>query len=108
AREIWGDRWDYSETVFEKHRIPVRIKCRLHGMFQQLVEYHLQKRVGCGQCSGQEVTQEEFIRRVEEVWGDRWDLSDTRYVNWSTHLSLRCPEHDLLFQQTSSSLLRGQ
>ena len=106
AKEVWGDRWDYSCSEYITSRISITINCPNHGTYRQSPAYHLQGKVGCKKCSGQQITPEEFIGKSREVWGDRWDYSPTVYHNWATPVILRCPEHGE-FQQSASSHLRG-
>lgn len=103
SKEVWGDRWDYSNTEYSGTRKNVTIICREHGPFSQSPAYHVKGRVGCGICNGQEV---EFIHRAVGIWGDRWDYSETLYVNSSTPVTILCNEHGR-FSQVPTSHLRG-
>lgn len=93
AHARWGDRWDYSETVYARSKSPVEIRCPEHGAFMQSPESHLKGYVGCGRCSGQLVDTAEFIRRSLEVWGTKWDYSKTEYVTNKRKVIVTCPQH---------------
>ena len=41
ARKIHGDKYDYTNTHYQKDNIKVRITCPLHGEFEQLPTNHL-------------------------------------------------------------------
>ncbi|MGR3344255.1 MAG: hypothetical protein ACU0DI_13715 [Paracoccaceae bacterium] len=47
---------------------------------------------------GKKLTTEEFIERARKVHGDRYDYSDTSYVNASTKLDIRCSKHGVWSQ----------
>lgn len=49
AREVHGDRYDYSEVVYTGVLQKVNIICREHGAFAQLPYVHL-RRSGCAAC----------------------------------------------------------
>lgn len=45
AISVHGDRYDYSNVIYENNRTPVSIICPIHGVFEQKPYVHLQ---GCG------------------------------------------------------------
>lgn len=107
AREVWGNRWDFSNTEYLGSRTKVNVICPLHGIFTQSIPYLLQGRVGCKKCSGQGVTTPDFIARSIKVWGDRWDYSNTEYISNSKPVYFVCKIHGE-FSQAPSPHLRGQ
>ena len=51
AREVHGDRYDYSQSVYTKAKTKVTIICRDHGAFEQTPDSHcLTTRQGCPKC----------------------------------------------------------
>lgn len=50
ARQVHGNRYDYSQTIFEHCDQKVDIICREHGLFQQSPHNHLQNH-GCPKCA---------------------------------------------------------
>lgn len=50
AREVHGDRYDYSLVEYLNNRSKVRIICSEHGVFEQTPDNHL-KGCACPQCS---------------------------------------------------------
>jgi Zn finger protein HypA/HybF involved in hydrogenase expression len=50
AREFHGDTYDYSEVVYVNNATKVKIKCRVHGVFEQAPAYHT-TRSGCPNCA---------------------------------------------------------
>lgn len=97
AEGVWGNRWDYSKVAYTSNSSKVEIICRDHGPFHQSPQEHLVS-VGCSQCHGRHIGTDEFISKALEIWGDRWDYSESIYVNNSTKVKIRCPEHGPFYQ----------
>ena len=107
AKEVHGNRYDYSKVKYVNTRRKVCIICPKHGEFWQIPLYHLNGS-GCPYCAGKiRLTTEEFIRRAKDIHGDRYDYSKVEYVNARTKVCIICPEHGE-FRQTASEHLRGQ
>lgn len=50
AKEIHGDKYDYSKTVYTKMNDKILLICKIHGIFLQKAVYHLNGR-GCAHCN---------------------------------------------------------
>lgn len=111
AREIHGDKYDYSKVEYVNCYTPVTIICPIHGEFQQKPRCHLAGH-GCKKCSTEKriemisLTTEEFIRRAKEVHGDKYDYSKSVYTGYDEKITIICPVHGE-FQQRVSSHLEG-
>lgn len=93
AKEMHGDRYDYSESVYSGSEAKVSILCRLHGKFTQKPRSHFNG-AGCPQCGGvYRPTQEEFIERIKSVHGERYDYAKTIYSRSLDKVSATCREH---------------
>jgi hypothetical protein len=107
AREIHGDKYDYSKVDYVNKKNKVCIICHEHGEFYQLPNNHLKGR-GCPVCSGnKKKTTEEFIKEAQKVHGDKYDYSKTNYVNARIKVCIICPIHGE-FYQTSNNHLKGR
>ena len=112
AREIHGNKYDYSKTVYKDTKTKVCIICPEHGEFWQLPTNHL-KGHGCDKCAHTEnkktltKTTEDFIKRAREVHGKKYDYSKTNYVNSKTSVCIICPEHGEFWQLPSTHLNGG-
>ena len=111
AREVHGDKYNYSKIKYVNSSTPVYIICPEHGEFLQTPSNHLRGR-GCPKC-GVESTQkklssttEDFIKKAREVHGDKYDYSKVDYTNANTQVRIICPEHGE-FWQTPSMHLSG-
>jgi len=52
ARVVYGDKYDYSLTVFTRCTAPVKIICPTHGVFDKRPDRFLQG-IACNSCSGE-------------------------------------------------------
>lgn len=103
ARDVHGDRYDYSKAEYVNLKTPVCIICKKHGEFLQKPNGHLLGR-GCQQCGDNRLTTEEFVARAREVHGDRYDYSKVEYINLVTKVTIICPEHGEFTQKPSVHL----
>lgn len=107
AKEVHGDKYDYSDVQYVNSLTFVKIICPKHGEFFQKQTLHLQGN-GCKECSGQvRMTTERFIRKAREVHGDKYDYSKTEVIGDNkTKVCVICPEHGE-FWTTPNNHLRG-
>lgn len=122
AKQTHGDRYDYSNTVYTRSRDKVTITCRKHGPFEQRASAHLDG-CGCPKCQhewsddhkanhaastrrSRGMTTAEWVRRARTVHGDKYDYSQTVYVNQRTDVTIICPKHGA-FTQKADSHIRG-
>ena len=111
SKEIHGDKYDYTQVKYIGAYDKVIIMCPLHGEFLQTPYRHVSG-VGCKKCSNikrakdQAFTPEEFIEKAKTVHGDKYDYSQSVYVQSKTKLKIICSVHGE-FQQTPSSHLKG-
>jgi len=109
ANVVHEFKYDYSMVIYINSQTYVTIICKLHGEFQQVPASHLQG-VGCRQCGvvtaidKQRLTVEEFIERAQKIHGDRYDYTETIWVDSKTHVSIRCKEHGTFMQDPNNHL----
>lgn len=103
AKQIHGDKYDYSKVDYVNSRTPVEIICLQHGSFYQKGNGHINKENGCPRCAvlSQTMTKEEFIERANSIHSGIYDYSNVNYVNGSTHVEIVCPKHGSFFQLPS-------
>ena len=109
AKEIHGDKYDYSKTEYSGCKSKVAIICPIHGEFTQRADHHL-KGCGCKFCSGNEkcITnkKENFIKKAKLVHGNKYDYSKVEYTGRHEKVCIICPEHGE-FWQTPNNHLHG-
>jgi len=107
AKEIHGNKYDYSKVNYISSKAKVTIICPIHGEFEQQPYSHI-KGIGCSKCSGyHKKTTKDFIQEAKEVHGNIYDYSKVKYKNTHTKVTIICPKHGE-FKQTPSSHLNGQ
>jgi len=107
AKNIHGDKYDYSKVEYVNSRAKVIIICREHGEFEQTPNNHISQKQGCSKCSGKySPTTEEWVEKAIKVHGDKYDYSKAEYTGKDRKITIICREHGE-FKQIASSHLRG-
>jgi len=106
AKQIHGDKYDYSKSEYIVLQERVCIICPIHGKFWQTPANHLRKR-GCPKCIGKNKTTEELIEEMREIHGDKYDYSKVEYTSAITKVCIICYKHGE-FQQTPNKHLGGK
>ena len=107
AKNIHGDKYDYSKVEYSNDNKKVTIICFVHGEFVQKANNHLMGQ-GCPQCNkGLYYTRDDFIEKAKEVHGNRYNYSKVEYVNISKKVTIKCYKHDV-FEQSPRPHLNGQ
>lgn len=106
AREVHGDKYDYSKTVYVSATTPITIICPEHGEFQQRPVNHTMGR-GCRDCAGNKpLTVAKFIERAQTKHGNRYDYSQVAFEGVENKITIICPEHGP-FEQRVMTHLKG-
>lgn len=91
AREVHGDKYDYSLVEYKNVNTPVTILCPLHGKFRKTYTAHITEKQGCRKCSGlYGCTNEEFIQACKTTHSDMYDYSKTLYKGMDKRVSIIC------------------
>ena len=107
AKKIHNSKYDYSKVEYINCETKVCIVCPEHGEFWQTPRSHLQGS-GCSLCVGNvKYSVDDFIKKSKEVHGNRYDYSNTEYINIKTKVCIICPKHGA-FHQKPSEHLQGQ
>ena len=100
AKNVHGDKYGYSKTIYINARTPVIIICPEHGEFTSTPDNHINKKSGCPKCGHIEGKKKQasnlstFIIKSKEVHGEDWYVySKSIYVNAKTPVIIICPEH---------------
>ena len=104
AREVHGDKYDYSKVEYKNANTKVCIICPIHGEFWQLPTGHLNGQ-GCQRCYGNNISNtEEFIENAKKIHGDKYDYSKVDYKNNKVKVCIICPEHGEFWQKPNGHL----
>ena len=106
AKEVHGERYDYSRVKYKSLRDEVEIGCPVHGFFMQNARSHIQGR-GCRLCAydTRRKTLEEWIAQVNEIHNFKYDYSRVNYVNARTDVEIICPEHGVFIKTPNEHLM---
>ena len=112
AKDIHGDKYDYSKVEYVNNKTKVCIICPEHGEFYQTPRDHLNGS-GCKKCfdnlkrgKKRQLTTKEFIEKAKLIHGEKYDYSAVKYVNNSSKILIICHEHGE-FLQTPNDHLSG-
>lgn len=106
AREVHGDKYDYSKSVYVSATTDLTIICPIHGEFQQRPANHNSGR-GCRECAGNKpLTVEKFVERAQAVHENRYDYSQVKFEGIENKITIICREHGP-FQQRVMVHLKG-
>ena len=112
ATAVFGDRYDYSNTVYVGKRTRVDIICPNHGVFTQFPLNHLRSVIGCNECSIEHIrgslrySNDEYVQKCRLIHGDKYDYSKLKYKGAFEDIIIICPQHGE-FRQRSSSHIMG-
>lgn len=112
AKEIHGEKYDYSLVNYVNAKTRVKIMCTEHGIFEQIPYNHLSGK-GCKECGCKEngknrsITLENFLEKARKVHGDTYDYSKSKVENYKTKIEIICKTHGSFFQ-TPNNHLRGK
>ncbi len=108
AKEVHGNKYDYSKVIYRNNDTKITIICPIHGEFNQMPGAHLNGQ-GCPTCgkNAQRFSKEDFIKKAEEIHGNKYDYSKVNYINNRIPVTITCPEHGD-FQQAPGNHMSGQ
>jgi len=112
AKEIHGEKYDYSLVNYVNAKNRIEIICPVHGKFTQIPYNHLSGK-GCKECGciengrNRSITLEKFLEKAKLVHGDKYDYSKSKVENYKTKIEIICPVHGSFFQ-TPNNHLRGK
>lgn len=88
AKEIYGDRYDYSKVDYKNRDHRVTVVCPIHGDFLVYAREHLDGK-GCPKCE----KGEKFLAKLKEKFGDKFGLEQFVYESSTSPVTLICPTH---------------
>ena len=107
AREIHGDKYDYSKVVYKNNRTPVTIVCNTCGSECAVLPSNHLRGKGCKKCgyikqvsSVIDKHEKLFLTKAKELYNDRYDYSHDKYLNSEKKIKILCKKHNIFFKQT--------
>ena len=92
AKEVHGDKYDYSKVQYVGGRFKVIIICPDHGDFEQLASNHLRGQ-GCSQCAENLISEPIFRKILEEATSLKFPKKRPKWLrnpNTNSLLELDC------------------
>ena len=104
AREVHGDKYDYSKVEYVGSESKVCIVCPEHGEFWQAPHTHL-RGGGCPICVGRaKMRTSDFIKRAKSIHGNKYDYSKAEYKGVFDKVCIICPDHGDFWQSAHNHL----
>jgi hypothetical protein len=100
---VHGDTYDYCEVDYKKQRVKVIIRCYNHGRFSQTPKEHISGK-GCVKCGNERTgkiskkTHIAFVNDAKITHGNRYEYSDSKYINQKVKISILCKIHGAFTQ----------
>jgi very-short-patch-repair endonuclease len=109
AKEVHGDTYDYSETIYKDRHLKVKIICKTHGLFEQCAKSHIYGS-GCRECGfkkqgkNRKLTTEDFINRMISTYGEnKFDFTLTKYNSAKENIRFKCIKHNNIISKQALS-----
>ena len=103
AKEIHGDKYDYSKVEYINCKEKVCIICPKHGEFWQQPNNHLTGK-GCGKCANKQMDTKYFIEKCNMIHNYRYNYSKVEYIDKNTYVTIICPIHGEYLQRPTYHL----
>ena len=108
AKQVHGDVYDYSLSVYEGSTKHILIVCPVHGNFYKTPSKHLLGQ-GCPNCSkvNKKDTLEDFILKANKLHNNFYNYDKSIYTKSKDSINIVCKEHGE-FSIIASNHLQGQ
>ncbi len=109
ALEVHGSKYDYSKVRYTNWKTKVRIRCPLHGWFDQVPHSHLIG-YGCFKCAAEERSAKqrlpwgEFVKRSRLIHGSNYKYHRNGYESLYSKIEILCSTHGIFTQRCSDHL----
>ena len=107
AREVHGDRYDYSKSVYVNKRTKLTIICPIHGEFTQTPANHIRQQQGCPVCGKKYASEwrkndyEHYIEESRKRFGDIYEYPniENEYINSHSLIHFKCKKCGNIFEK---------
>lgn len=112
AKEIHGNKYNYSLMEYINYKIPLVIICPIHGEFKQSYQKHCKLGRGCWDCGKKSCVEKRdkkssnyFINQAKIIHNNKYTYDKTVYNLSSEKVIITCPLHGDFLQNASSHLM---
>ena len=102
-QEVHGDKYDYSEFIYNGSQNLSTIICKIHGHWKQKPAITIGRRCGCPKCGGFTDTVE-FIKKSLKIHGHKYNYSKVIYKTDLKKVILICKQHGEFKQRPKDHL----
>lgn len=101
--------YDFSKVNYVNANEKVEVICPIHGSFYARPKHLVLEHTGCPKCRNDKFrnAKDAFIKRVNDTFNNRYDLSKFVYINNKAKSIVICPEHGE-FLASPHSLYQGK
>ena len=100
AENNYGDKYTFDKITEYKGRLyPLIVTCKKHGDFKTNFGYiSLNRRENlCPICCFEKSHSTNVIKNAKKRFGDRYDFSESVYIDSTTPIKVRCPKHGYFY-----------
>jgi len=105
CKDKWGDKYDYSTTVYNGKTKKITYSCPEHGVVEQYPVRHL--KCGCPFCNGRGISKHSltsFTNIANVIHGNKYDYSKTKFVRMTDDITISCPIHGEFEQRAANHI----
>jgi very-short-patch-repair endonuclease len=100
AKQIHGQLYEYCKVKYVNADTPVTIICKEHGEFEQIPDFHINRKCKCPKCAKNVSSNiNDFIKKSNDIHKNKYDYSCVDYINSFTPVKIICKNHGE-FEQT--------
>jgi very-short-patch-repair endonuclease len=106
--------YEYPKNqVINGNRSKIKIICPIHGEFVQQISAHKSGQK-CPHCAKNKISQakklniENFVKDAISVHGNKYDYTNSVYVDNKTKVGIVCPEHGVFYQTRNNHIIQKQ
>jgi len=102
ARQVHGNKYDYSKSIYKGARVKVHIICPIHGDFYQTPFEHVNCQAGCHYCGYNRFNKDLFLEFVNKIHIHKYTYHDADLIMYRRTLDIikiECPTHGIFYQR---------
>lgn len=109
AKDVHGDKYDYTDAVSGDCTNKVKIICRKHGPFLQSWNHHNSMQQGCPDCAVDDlkIGVDDVLLRATETHKGKYTYIKESFRGYTEKMDIICTKHGT-FSQTVSDHLSGK
>ena len=106
STKVHKNKYDYSLSVYQRKKNTLKIKCPLHGFFEQNAGNHMNGK-GCKKCAIEEEGRRKkaqveifLLKKFKQIHGNTYNYSKVVYKGASEKLEIICKNHGSFWQRS--------